>query len=175
MARGQLQKNYFSFVGGLNTESSPLNYPDGVSLDESNMDLKRNGSRVRRKGVDFEKGGSIVHAQNHAAGYWDTPTVTHGQSTYEWRSLGGSGSNNALIVQIGKFLHIKSLDVAITSASPAGLSIDTTAIGGAAAKTVIDLSLMAVGAADVTLDTVDIFIWTWCCLCIWPQHGSFLH
>ena len=33
-----------NFVKGYVTEASPLNFPEGASLDEVNMKLKRNGS-----------------------------------------------------------------------------------------------------------------------------------
>ena len=41
-------KTYFTFKNGLNTDASPINFPDEVSLDEENFTLERDGSRRRR-------------------------------------------------------------------------------------------------------------------------------
>jgi len=155
MATATAQKNYFTYVGGLMTESSPLTTPDNASSDEDNMDLKRNGTRIRRRGVDFEKGGSAAaFTQTHAANYYDTGA--HVITRHEWRSIGGDGQNNKLLLQMGASLYMIGLDVAVCSTGGAGITFNNTAIGGGATDAFIDLSNAAVGAADVGLDAVDI-------------------
>lgn len=39
---------------GLITEASPLNFPEGASVDEENFVLDRDGSRARRLGLEYE-------------------------------------------------------------------------------------------------------------------------
>ena len=153
MARSQAQKNYFTYVKGLVTEASPLTSPENSSSDEDNMDLRRDGTRKRRRGIDYENGGaaaSITFA--HTAGYF----ATHTASIHEWRSIGGDGTNNKTIVQIGNTLHIRGLDVAVLGTGGVGITFDNTAIGGGAADTSIDMVNVAVAAADTGLDKVSI-------------------
>lgn len=47
---------YNTFVKGLITEATTLNFPEGASVDEDNFILLRDGSRQRRYGMDFESG-----------------------------------------------------------------------------------------------------------------------
>ena len=60
MAQDRTLKQFADFNKGLNTEASPLNFPEGFSLDEDNIILNINGSRQRRQGVNFETGGALV-------------------------------------------------------------------------------------------------------------------
>lgn len=52
MSRQIQQLTYNSFSGGLITEASPLTFPDGASIDESNFELTKQGFRRRRLGLD---------------------------------------------------------------------------------------------------------------------------
>ncbi len=56
--RVRLEKNFFSFNQGLNTDSSEIAFPDGFSTDERNYELLLDGSRRRRRGLAQESGGS---------------------------------------------------------------------------------------------------------------------
>lgn len=54
MPRAAGQKDYVSMAGGLVTEASPLNFPEGATSGELNFTLnKENGLRERRKGFNF--------------------------------------------------------------------------------------------------------------------------
>lgn len=153
MAKAVAQKNYFEFVKGLITEASPLNAIENSSFDEDNFDLRRDGTRKRRRGIDFENGGATpALTQTHTAAYY----ATHTTSTHEWRSIGGTGTNNKTILQMGNFLYLLGLDTAVVSTGGAGITFDNTAIGGGAADTAIDMSLVAVAAADTGVDKVQI-------------------
>jgi len=155
MSQAQAQKNYFTFAKGLVTEASPINGPDNSSTSEDNFDLVRNGTRMRRRGMDFEHGGSTpTISQTHAANYYTTGN--HVVSNHSWRSIGGIGTNNKLIIQTGNLLHLRGLDTAIVSTGGAGITFDNTAIGGGASDTSIDLANVAVGGADTGLDKVQV-------------------
>ena len=55
-----VEKSYYTFVAGLNTDASPLNFPDNFSSDEENFILNLDGSRQRRKGLALETGGQSI-------------------------------------------------------------------------------------------------------------------
>ena len=56
MARQDINTEFNTFVGGILTEANPINYPKGYTLDEENFILERDGTRRRRRGLDFESG-----------------------------------------------------------------------------------------------------------------------
>lgn len=59
MPRAAGQKDYVSMAGGLVTEASPLNFPEGATAGELNFTLnKENGLRERRKGFEFVYGNT---------------------------------------------------------------------------------------------------------------------
>jgi len=155
MARTTAQKNYFTYVKGLITEASPLNSPSDSSSDEDNMDLNRNGTRIRRRGLDYEKGGTTAaFTYTHTANYFDTGN--HVVSVHEWRSIGGIGSNNKSLVQMGAHIYMLGLDDTIIGTGGSGITFDNTALGGGAADSSISLALVAVASADTGLDKVQI-------------------
>lgn len=51
MARRKFEKTFNTFVGGLNTEASELNFPENTSLYDKNFLLRTDGGRDRRKGM----------------------------------------------------------------------------------------------------------------------------
>ena len=81
-----------SFVGGLNTEASLLNFPPNHSVDELNCELRRSGIREPRKGVEFDSSGSL-----------STWTLTQGQPTAEfvWKNVSGQIGLEFAVIQIG--------------------------------------------------------------------------
>tara|TARA_Y100000114_G_scaffold43216_1_gene38647 strand:- start:527 stop:1177 length:651 start_codon:yes stop_codon:yes gene_type:complete len=87
-------------VGGLHTESSPLVHPENTAKDLDNVDLSRDGSIRRRRGLEFELGGS-----------YSTPTFiesdlkTQAVSVHEWDSVDGDDTKNFAVVQIGGTLY----------------------------------------------------------------------
>lgn len=101
--------NYYSFVGGINTEANPLNFPENTLLDADNVILLRDGSIRSRLGIDYESGyarvGPIV-----AQAYSDirlTPDrarrIATGLGT--WPSVGGNGELEFTVVQFGNVLY----------------------------------------------------------------------
>lgn len=53
MARQKFEKTFNTFVKGLMTEASELNFPEDFSLYEKNFLLRRDGGRDRRKGMEL--------------------------------------------------------------------------------------------------------------------------
>ena len=61
MAQSLSQKATNNFVKGLITEAAELTFPEGASVDELNCDLRRDGTRRRRLGVEYETLHPIVY------------------------------------------------------------------------------------------------------------------
>lgn len=53
MARQKFEKSFNTFVKGLMTEASEINFPENYSLYEKNFELRRDGGRDRRRGMEL--------------------------------------------------------------------------------------------------------------------------
>lgn len=94
-----------TFVKGLITEASPLNFPANASLDEENFELNRDGTRNRRLGFDFEPENVLIPAPVDA-----TTLSTPNPITYKWTEVGGNAGLTFLVVQIDNVLMFYDLD-----------------------------------------------------------------
>jgi len=139
LARSSAQKNYFNFVAGLNTETSPLASPDNTSRAGDNFDLRRDGSLIRRRGVDAEKDATQAWVSLPSG-------LTNYTSAHEWRSVGGDGSLNKLLVQYDKYLILLNLDQAATL--PATFpNFDASLVGGIFLNNAFDMSILETTAS----------------------------
>lgn len=100
MPRRNLTKEVSAYIRGINTEASPLVFPENASLDESNFTLLRDGSRKRRLGIDYEenftkiiRNGITLRASGDIA-----------FSSYRWENVSGDAKNVILVIQIGNVL-----------------------------------------------------------------------
>lgn len=104
MPRQQTRKQFLNFVGGLNTESSPLSFPENTAKDLDNVDLLRDGSIKRRRGLEFELGG------NYSVGsITETDLDSWAISAHEWESVDGDDTLNFAVIQIGCILYFHNL------------------------------------------------------------------
>jgi len=106
-----LKAEFNTFVKGLITEASPLNFPDNCSLDEQNFVLSRKGTRRRRKGMDIEPGGVISGSPIPL-----TTILTRNPTHYQWLSPAGIPDLVILVVQINNTLNFydQSADIIST-------------------------------------------------------------
>lgn len=111
MPKQAAKVEFNTFIKGLVTEASPLNFPENASLDEENFELHRNGTRTRRLGIDFED--SYV-AQ--ATGTEFTNLLENPPSTFKWMNVGGDSSKNMLVVQSGFFVRFYDMAIEPLSA-----------------------------------------------------------
>lgn len=111
MARRTQAVEVNSFIRGLVTEASPLTFPDNASLDEDNFDLRRDGSRDRRLGMDFETSHQVINT-----GATAPSTGELASSVFSWKNAGGSAQKNLLVVQTGKVLKVFDTDISPLSA-----------------------------------------------------------
>lgn len=94
MAKSVAVKKHFSFVGGLNTEASPLTFPPNTWADGDNCVPDVDGSIVLRRAMDFEPSYSLSSVALTA-----TQESTGAFTVGEWNSVGGNGNLHFLVVQ----------------------------------------------------------------------------
>ena len=83
-----------TFIQGLITEASPLNFPPNASSDEENFELNRDGSRHRRLGMDLE---SLTVLRDTGI---TTATVENAKfNTFKWVEVSGDPTLEFLAVQ----------------------------------------------------------------------------
>ncbi len=99
MARQTSLVEINNFVAGLITEASPLNFPPNASLDEVNFVLRRDGSRKRRLGMDYEGGYSII---NTPYSVMDGGVV----QAFRWDNAGGDERRTFIAVQVANALYV---------------------------------------------------------------------
>ena len=116
-----------SFVKGIISEASPLNFPADASRDEENYELNKDGSRDRRLGIDFEDDYTLLDTGYLAANIKDVNI-----SSYKWFNAGNNADNEFAVVQIGDTIHI--FDSAKSSVSGTGFLDAITLTGVDATK-----------------------------------------
>lgn len=128
--KGDVQIN--SFTKGLITEVSPLSFPEGASLDELNMKLKKDGTRERRLGMDYESGYG-TKATGLSAEVLSGARMT----AYRWSLANGQAHTEIGVIQAGNALYFIDLLTSNPSAhylnggNPiTGAGIDNAAIMG---------------------------------------------
>ena len=110
------------WVKGLITEASPLNFPEGSSIDEENFVLDRDGSRSRRLGIDYELQHSLVNLAITAT------ATSYAIQNYLWENVGQEPQTNYLVHQFGNKLYLFDADVtAVSSNALFGGAISLTA------------------------------------------------
>lgn len=110
MPRTQTAAEYNTFVKGLITEASPLNFPEGASLDEDNMILNSDGSRQRRRGMDLEENSVEITTAVTAPATGDIA-----YSSFKWANAGGDAEKSISVIQVGNELRFFDLDSEVIS------------------------------------------------------------
>jgi hypothetical protein len=104
MGRQKATVRINQFVGGINTEASPLNFPDGATISEQNADIQRDGSRKRRPGFDVHSTSPLI----------DTSVIKQegrfvARNQFRWDNPGGIANKQFVVVQIGNFMGIHDI------------------------------------------------------------------
>lgn len=152
MPSAEQNKFFINFTSGLNTEATPLNFPENSAQELDNYDLFRTGEIKRRLGLEFEN-AYTVRPETTPASDIDTYAI----STHEWKAVNGRGDLNFLVVQIGVKLFFHDLGSEPISGTLRGeLDLGEFKIGPAPEIKVIDTAfgegIMAV--ANEHLDTI---------------------
>lgn len=104
MAKQRSPVEQTSFVKGLITEANPLAFPLDASLDENNFVIKRDGTRRRRLGMDYENSYTIHNTTVTPPS--DNKTVF---SSFTWENAGGDPTLHIGVVQSGSVLKFFNL------------------------------------------------------------------
>lgn len=96
MAQSITQKAVNNFVRGLITEAAELTFPESASTDELNCDLRRDGTRRRRLGVEREDDWG-----NSSFQIFDSSRVANG----DWFNVAGNPELEFLVVQVNNTLY----------------------------------------------------------------------
>jgi hypothetical protein len=90
-----------TFVAGLITEASPLNFPPNASRDEENFVLKKNGSRERRLGLDVE-----LDCVTRDTGFTEVNLKEVAFSSFKWFGAGNNPNNEFAVLQFGSRIDV---------------------------------------------------------------------
>ena len=131
MARTSAAKTYSTFVAGLVTEATPLNFPENAVLKTLNCVFHKEGNIQRRLGIDYEAGSSLT-SKTIAEATFQTQAV----GGFKWHNVGGDGNLNFLVVQIDTLLYY--VDMSQTALSD-GLKSFTTNLASFAAPAATDI------------------------------------
>ena len=85
MPRVKSEKQINSFIKGIVTEANPLTYPENASIDEANFVLKRDGSRERRLGIDYESNYTLTNT-----GLTSINMESTAVQFFQWDKAGGT-------------------------------------------------------------------------------------
>ena len=131
MARQEINQEFNTFVGGILTEANPINYPAGFTLDEENFVLERNGTRRRRRGLDFDSGTNPPSFGST----WSQLSNEFGEKNFTiWENVGvGDVSKDLLVIldnlnYIINFYDMSDLDD-ITSNLIGSVTLPTASAG----------------------------------------------
>lgn len=100
MARQVAASVQNSFVKGLITEATGLNFPENACTETFNCVFDERGRVRRRLGIDFEASHSTQAADR------DDVVV----NSYYWEGAAGSGSNTLVVLQVGATLYFYKVD-----------------------------------------------------------------
>lgn len=89
-----------SFINGVVTEATGLNFPDKACVDADNVVFEIDGSAYRRTGIDFEDG-------------YATKTIQRADNvvkTYLWQNVASNGNATVVVAQVGSTLYFYETD-----------------------------------------------------------------
>lgn len=116
-----------NFKGGLITEATGLNFPEGACTETYDCEFDSTGTVRRRFGFDFEKNFSTRNVDRT-----DCAVVT-----YLWKNVAGNGDITLMVVQIGSTLFFYETNISGTYSTGAVATTATlTPVTGQTATTV---------------------------------------
>jgi len=90
-----------TFIQGLITEASPLNFPPNASKQEENFETFRDGTRKRRLGLDYVDGYTLRTISNSGSPQITNPVF----NGFVWEDAGGFLDNTFIVAQVGNLLE----------------------------------------------------------------------
>lgn len=99
MPKQSQRANINAFIKGVITEASPLNFPDNASTDELNFEIKTDGTRRRRLGMEYEDNYAF------SATVSAFTVSTNNTQTFLWDSVNGDSKLSFVAVQLGAIVY----------------------------------------------------------------------
>lgn len=100
MARAQGTTVYNTFVNGLVTEATGLNFPENAVTAGDNCVFDRTGVVYRRLGMDYETDYDL-----------DVLDYDGVNCCYYWEAAGEDGDHDFIVVQVGRYIRFYALDL----------------------------------------------------------------
>src|SRR5210317_844759 len=100
MAAQASVKDWYTFVGGLNTEGGYFVTPDTSWIDGENVVPKLDGSLARRIGIDYEE-----NYTGFGQALGSNERELYAFTTHKWTSVGGDPNKNFFVVQVGRYVY----------------------------------------------------------------------
>lgn len=97
-----VEKTFFDLSKGFVTELSPLGMPGGTTIDESNFEILRDGTRRRRKGIYYESGGIDFDFASDDSEI--VPSTSH-FNQYRWQGVNNNPNLTFICIKLGHTLH----------------------------------------------------------------------
>jgi hypothetical protein len=105
MTKKSAKGEFNSFVKGLVTEASPLNFPEQAARDLNNFELNKDGTLYRRRGFGFEADYEYIDTLLSASDVEDGFL-----SSYVWEDPAGIAGEKYLVIQTGASLKFYDLN-----------------------------------------------------------------
>lgn len=121
---------YYNFSGGINTEASPLNAPEGTCYDMNNIVLLRDGSARVRLGMDGEGGWIRRGPLNQGTSSIKVTTDYASKMAIHtgiWSGAGGNGDKEFTVIQFGRSLQFHDSTVGSLSGGYVDYVVDLDA------------------------------------------------
>ncbi len=125
MPRAQNQEVHIAPIKGLITEASPFTFPENAFTEGFDIKLDTTSRLLRRKGFEYETSHTLTTSLA-----LDSSSVVH---EFVWKTAGGSGENNFVVVQLGATLHFFNMSTLPLSANKHAttVALSTYAVAGA--------------------------------------------
>lgn len=118
-----------SFINGLVTEATALNFPENAVVDTFDCVFDLDGSVYRRTGFDFETN-------------YTTKTIDRDNNVvkdYLWQNVSGDGNTTVVVVQVGSTLYFYETDgTGIFSTGEQSTTVTLTPVSGAPATNAVE-------------------------------------
>ncbi|MCA9381013.1 hypothetical protein KC678_02005, partial [Candidatus Dojkabacteria bacterium] len=94
MARQRKAVQHNNLIGGINSDSNPLTFPENSLIQDLNFDIEKDGTRKRRLGFDMEYAGTIINT-----GITRDSSKKPAYSEFIWENPNNNPKEKILVVQ----------------------------------------------------------------------------
>ncbi|KKL24205.1 hypothetical protein LCGC14_2417670, partial [marine sediment metagenome] len=117
MPERKAEQQLYQLTGGLQTEPSELNKPEGSTTEEENFVILKSGARRRRKGLVLEASGTTYT-------FAGAPAADDVCTTYRWKNVDNDPDKDWVVVQVANTLFFYTDEDSPLSGNKATYIID---------------------------------------------------